>query len=154
MAASAYIYTSMIRVFLILHFISHTIGRSSTALQQYYSMSTIHFQEEALAHLHELLGGVYLPTWNSDGEEISKWLELVQGAIGYWNNNLDTGYCPITLHAQEIAFVDSRNRYQTLLRHHNANVAANADHPPSETQEEFFEKVESWGHMDRACVDH
>jgi len=116
-------------------------------------MAAINSKEEAISQLHELLETFNLPTWDSDGDEVSAWLQLVQEALGFWNNNLPPNKSPVTLHRQEIAFDDSRNRYHTLLRRYNANNTAFPSSPPSESQENFIEKVASWGHMDGAYID-
>ena len=61
-------------------------------------MAAIRSKEEAISQLRELLEVINLPTWDSDGDEISAWLELVQEALGFWNNNLPINEFPISLH--------------------------------------------------------
>jgi hypothetical protein len=135
-----------------LNVLSHSLqqGTSSTIL----NMAGIHSKDAAISQLHELCEDINLPTWDSDGIEISAWLQLVQEALGFWNNNLPPDEFPITLYGQEIAFDDSRNRYRTLLMRYSTNNTTPLDPPRSESQEEIIEKVASWGHTDMAYMDH
>lgn len=107
---------------------------------------------EAYIHLHHLSSKEELPTGDCQGEVIAAWLERVNEAVAYWNNNLPSDGVQINLHLQEIAFHNSSNRYETLLRRHNKHNAAYPNPPDFETDAEFVENVASWGHMEGAAV--
>ena len=105
----------------------------------------------ALIQLYKLLNDT--PHADSQGEEITSWLKRAQVAVTFWNKHLPPGGLPISIYHQEIAFNNHENRYQTLLRRHNAHNRQYPNPPNLETDDEFNENIRSWGVMATAAVD-
>ena len=116
-----------------------------------YNMAAITTLAEAYTRLHTLNSPQEIPTGDSDGEDITGWLNLVADVVTFWNQNKPANAAAITIYNKELAFNSQQDRDGTLLRRHNAY---NATSPPSpETDAELRENQRSWGTVDNAAVN-
>jgi len=114
-------------------------------------MAAITTPAEAYTRLHTLNSPQEIPTGDSDGEDITGWLNSVADVVTFWNQNKPANAAAITIHNKELAFNSQQDRDGTLLRRHNAY---NATSPPSlETDAELRENQRSWGTVDNAAVN-